>query len=46
MTPNTDSAMKNYSEWQEEQDVLQQMVWPLQSPSLNIMESVWEFMKR
>lgn len=31
---------------QEEQGVIQQMVWPPQSPHLNIVVSVWDYMKR
>ena len=48
MSPNkiAQDSLKNYFQLQEEHGVLQQMVWPPQSPDLNIMESVWDYMKR
>ena len=35
---HTARVIKNYLHRQEEQGVLQQMVWPPQSPDLNMME--------
>ena len=43
---HTARVIKNYLQQQEEQGVLQQMVWPPQSPDLNIIKSVWDYMKR
>ncbi|KAK1800821.1 hypothetical protein P4O66_006005, partial [Electrophorus voltai] len=42
---HTASVIKNYLHLKEEQEVLEVMVWPPQSPDLNI-ESVWDYMKR
>ena len=43
---HTANVIKNYLQRKEEQEVLEVMVWPPQSPDLNIMESVWDYMKR
>ena len=37
-------VIKNYLQWQEEQGVLQQVVWPPLSPDLRIKEFVWDHM--
>ncbi|KAK1804887.1 hypothetical protein P4O66_019256, partial [Electrophorus voltai] len=42
---HTANVIKNYRQCKEEQDVLEVMVWPPQSPDLNI-KSVWDHMKR
>lgn len=42
-TPNIQPVIENYLNRQEEQVVLQQMVWFPQSPHLSVMESVWDF---
>ena len=42
---HTANVMKNYLQRQEEQGVLEEMVWPPQSPDLNIIESVRDYMK-
>ena len=43
---HTANVIKKYLQRKEEQEVLEVMVWPPQSPDLNIMESVWDYMKR
>lgn len=42
----TVGVMKKSLQPQEEQGVIQQMVWTPQSPHLNIVVSVWDYMKR
>lgn len=44
-TPNT-QVIKNYLQCKEEQGVLEVMVWTPQSPALNIIKAVWDYMKR
>ncbi len=43
---HTANFIKNYLKHKEEQGVLEVMVWPPQSPNLNIIESVRDYMKR
>lgn len=43
---HTARVIKNYPQWKEEQSVLQQIVWAPESPDPNIIESVWNYMKR
>ena len=43
---HTANVIKNYLQRKEEQKVLEVMGWPPQSPDLNILESVWDYMKR
>ena len=42
---HTANVIKNYLQRKEEQKVLEVMVWPPQSPDLNIIESVWDYME-
>ncbi|XP_051789511.1 thiamin pyrophosphokinase 2 isoform X2 [Erpetoichthys calabaricus] len=43
---DTAKVIKNYLQRKEEQEVLEVMVWPPQSPDLNIIKCVWDYMKR
>ncbi|MBN3274473.1 TCB2 transposase, partial [Polyodon spathula] len=43
---HTAKVIKNYLQRKEEQGVLEVMVWPPQSPDLNIIKSVWDYIKR
>ena len=43
---HTANVIKFYLQRTEEQEVLKVMVWTPQRPDLNIMESVWGYMKR
>ena len=43
---HTAKVIKNYLQCKEEQEVLEVMAWPPQSPDLSIIESVWDNMKR
>lgn len=43
---HTARVIKNYPQWKEEQSVLQQIGWAPESPDPNIIESVWNYIKR
>ena len=43
---HTAKVIKNYLQRKEEQEVLEVMAWPPQSPDLSIIQSVWDNMKR
>jgi len=43
---HTANVIKNCLQRKEEQEVLEVLVRPPQSPDLNIIKSVWDYMKR
>ncbi|KAK1794182.1 hypothetical protein P4O66_011080 [Electrophorus voltai] len=43
---HTADVIKNYLQRKEKQEILEVMVWPPQSPDLNIIQSVWDYMRR